>query len=54
MMPLFLSLEHPLDLEPAFEVLYIPRTQREEDDGLDDGPPFHSGVLPHRFNMYVK
>jgi hypothetical protein len=39
------ALQHPLDLEPALQVVDVPSAEGEEDDGLRDGPPLDAGVL---------
>lgn len=39
------TLQDPLDLEPALEVMDVPSAKGEEDDGLSDSPPFYAGVL---------
>lgn len=37
--------QDPLDFKPAFEVMYVPGADREENDSLDNSPPFDPGVL---------
>lgn len=38
-------LQNPLDFEPAFEIVDVPRADGEEDDSLDEGPVFDARVL---------
>jgi hypothetical protein len=39
------NLQHPLDLEPALEIMHVPRTARKKNDGLQERPPLDSRVL---------
>lgn len=37
--------QYPLDLEPALEVMYVPCTDGDQHERLQDGPPLDSIIL---------